>query len=133
MYPESGVVHIVRDGRDVVLSTVARRHGPDNLRDAARRWKELVLAGRRMRKNHRYREVRYEELIAAPAQTLAGVFSLLGLDASASQSLPGLRVYTHREKVWRDAMGNEDRFVFAREAGDLLVDLGYEQNDGWVG
>lgn len=133
MYPESGVVHIVRDGRDVVLSTVARRHGPNNLRDATRRWKELVLAGRRMRQNHRYREVRYEDLIAAPAQTLAEVFSLLGLDASAAGSLPGLRVYTHREKVWRDAMGNEDRFAFAREAGDLLVDLGYERNDGWVG
>jgi hypothetical protein len=63
---------------------------------------------------------------------MAGVFSLLGLEASAAETLPGLRVYTHREKVWRDTMGKEDRLVFAREAGDLLIELGYERNDGWV-
>jgi hypothetical protein len=132
MYPETGVVHIVRDSRDVVLSTVARRHGPNNLRDAARRWKELVLSGRRMQKNYRYQEVRNEQLISAPTRSMAGVFSLLGLEASAAETLPGLRVYTHREKVWRDTMGKEDRLVFAREAGDLLIELGYERNDGWV-
>jgi hypothetical protein len=132
MYPESGVVHIVRDGRDVVLSTVARRHGPDNLRDATRRWKEMVLAGRRMKKNHRYQEIRYEELIGDPAKSMAGIFSLLGLEARAAEDLPGLRIYTHREKVWRDAMSEEDRLVFRREAGDLLIALGYEGNDDWV-
>ncbi len=132
MYPESGVVHIVRDGRDVVLSTVARRQGPNNLRDAARRWKELVLAGRRMRKSHRYWEARYEELIAAPAPILNDVFCLLGLNASAAESLPGLNIYNHRENVWRNAMTQEDKVVFAREAGDLLIELGYEKDDRWV-
>ena len=37
MYPECVIIHIVRDGRDVALSTVALRRGPNNVRDAARR------------------------------------------------------------------------------------------------
>ena len=32
---------------------------------------------------------------------------------------------------WRDAFTGEDRRVFKEEAGDLLVELGYEKDLGW--
>jgi hypothetical protein len=34
--------------------------------------------------------------------------------------------------AWRDALGPYERWAFAREAGLLLVELGYEQDDAWV-
>jgi Sulfotransferase family len=54
MYPECAIIHIVRDGRDVTLSTISLRSGPNNVRDAARRWKDMVLGSRRLENQHRY-------------------------------------------------------------------------------
>jgi hypothetical protein len=41
-------------------------------------------------------------------------------------------IYRHREKVWRDGLTKQDKIVFAKEAGDLLIALGYEKDDAWV-
>ena len=133
MYPECAIVHIVRDGRDVALSTISLRNGPNNVRDAARRWKDMILSSRRLEDRRRYREIRYEDLIAAPQQTMAEIFTLLGFTASAWVTPPDMGIYRHREKVWRDGLTKKDKIIFAKEAGDLLIALGYENNDGWVG
>jgi hypothetical protein len=132
MYPECGMIHIVRDGRDVALSTTSVRSGPNNVFDAARRWKEMVRSGRRLAENRRYLEVRYEGLIAVPEETMKSVFSLLGFSASAAGHLPGLKIYGHRENVWRENMAPRDRRDFDKVAGDLLIELGYEKDNGWV-
>ena len=132
MHPECALIHIVRDGRDVALSTVSLRTGPNNVRDAARRWREMVLRGRRLHDNSNYLEVRYEDLIAAPARVLKTVFGALGFDACAASNLPGLKVYGHREKVWRSGLAKKDKRDFAKEAGDLLIQLGYEKDNAWV-
>ncbi|MGE5216459.1 MAG: sulfotransferase family protein [Chloroflexota bacterium] len=133
MYPDCAIIHIVRDGRDVALSTISVRLGPKNVRHAARRWKDMVLSSRRLEKNRRYLEIRYEELITAPEQTLDSVFTVLGFDERPSASLPGLKIYRHREKVWRTGLTMNDKITFAKEAGDLLIELGYEKDDAWVG
>ncbi|MGH7872410.1 MAG: sulfotransferase family protein, partial [Candidatus Binatia bacterium] len=133
MYPECGIVHIVRDGRDVALSTVSLREGPNTVRVAARRWKEMVLSGRRMLGSDKYLELRYEDLIAHPTQNMETVFAFLGLDVRAAGDLPGLKIYSHRERVWRDTMTQQAKADFAKEAGDLLIELGYEKDDRWLG
>jgi hypothetical protein len=33
---------------------------------------------------------------------------------------------------WHECFTPEDRAFFHREAGDLLVELGYESSDAWV-
>ena len=132
MYPESALIHIVRDGRDVALSTVSLRTGPNNVRDAARRWREMVLRGRQIHGNSNYVEVRYEDLIATPARVLKTVFDALGFDTCAASNPPGLKVYGHREKVWRSGLAKKDKCDFAKEAGDLLIQLGYEEDDACV-
>lgn len=42
------------------------------------------------------------------------------------------RFKDHRLQQWRDAMSVEDRAFFHREAGDLLIELGYEESAAWV-
>lgn len=37
-----------------------------------------------------------------------------------------------RVRSWRDAFSREDRTFFRDEAGDLLIELGYERSDAWV-
>jgi len=133
MYPECAVLHIVRDGRDVAVSTITMKQGPSHVRAAARRWRDMVLSGRRLRGHARYLEIRYEDLIAAPDEILKLVFAALAVDGGAARALPGLNIYTHREKVWRAALAAPERRAFAEEAGDLLIELGYEKDGAWIG
>jgi len=44
-----------------------------------------------------------------------------------------LKIYGHREKVWRAGLAESDRRAFAEEGGDLLIELGYEKDDAWIG
>jgi Sulfotransferase family len=132
MYPECPIIHIVRDGRDVTLSTVSVRNGPNNVRDAARRWKDMVLSCRRLQDQRGYLEIRYEDLIAEPQRTMARVFAALGFGKNTAVMPPEMEIYRHREKVWRAGLSKKEKIIFAKEAGDLLISLGYEKDDAWV-
>ena len=135
LYPGAWCIHILRDGRDVAASNLSLQWGPASVRDAGRRWKKLVLQGRRNLDLDRlkYRELRYEDLIESPGQVLRGIFSFLGLSADVDEILSRFKVYDQRVGAWRSAFSLEDRKIFAKEAGDLLIELGYEKDYAWVG
>lgn len=89
-WPDARMVHVVRDGRDVVCSM--REHpdrrwadgrwvkelNPRPVEEYARRWVADTAAGMRWRGDPRYLEVRYEDLVRAPETTLAAVLAFLG-------------------------------------------------------
>ena len=89
LFPEARFVHIVRDGRDVVLSFQSLTWGPDAAIEAALRWRNWVELGRAAARDSgedKYMEVRYEELAAdAPADSAGRlrvpVARVLGSDA----------------------------------------------------
>lgn len=99
LFPQAKVVHLIRDGRDVVVSSLyheARSTGtPVAGRDAAalrdsvaayaRVWRENVSTARASAAERPatagYHEVRYESLHAAPEATLTELFGFLGLEA----------------------------------------------------
>ncbi|MBA3474240.1 MAG: sulfotransferase, partial [Rubrobacter sp.] len=39
LLPEARFIHVVRDGRDVALSSMGLWFGPDSIEEAARRWR----------------------------------------------------------------------------------------------
>ena len=155
LFPSTKVVHLIRDGRDVTLavldwaidSTKGRIKGPartplwsDNPVAAAALWWECqVGAGRRdgPELGLAYREVRYEALVARPAETLRDVVGFLELPfdermlsyrlqpegRAAAERLPptpGLR-------DWRTQMPPDDLELVEAIVGDLLSELGYER------
>ena len=93
LFPDSPLIHIIRDGRDVVASLQEmpwkdERSGQpmDIVRDveaAAATWVECVRTGLSMRdfpaSSTFYHEIRYEALIADPAPVLANLLDFLGL------------------------------------------------------
>jgi hypothetical protein len=95
-FPEALVVHIVRDGRDVVCSM--REHPdwrwvdgswqkvlvPRPLAWYAQRWVEDTAAGMAWRGDGRYVEVRYEDLVADPTAALRSVCERAGIPADAT-------------------------------------------------
>jgi len=154
LFPWARVLHIIRDGRDVTLSTLSwanERKGPGRFRlwqeeplaVCALWWKWQVSAGRRDRAafGEQYREIRYERLVAEPAVVTAEIATFLDLDEGAEMARfhegrtrdePGLSAKKAwlppipGLRDWRSMMGPRDVELFEALAGDLLETLGYE-------
>lgn len=88
-FPNARIIHVIRDGRDVVCSlrTHRRRRVVDGeiqpietmmpLRLCMDRWIEAVEAGIALRGDRRYFEVYYEELVANPMNTIKAICEFL--------------------------------------------------------
>ena len=193
LYPDSKIIHIIRDGRDVAISnlhaswnSVRDRGGPvdmepeeTRLRDEyledregflksgqsifieprinqlARSWNTVVGKGRRDGKalfGENYFEIRYEDLLDGPRSELDRLFGFLGVGQNISaideiveenrfekrsggrspgeeDSTSFLRKGVHGD--WEGVFNKRDRKIFEERAGELLVNLGYEQDTNW--
>jgi hypothetical protein len=149
LFPEARFVHIIRDGRDVVLSFKSLTWGPDAAIEAALRWRNWVELGQAAGRDlgpEGYMEVRYEDLAADAPAVLSGVCEFLSLEYSDEM----LRYTEHADQIidanyfpeghsrirmpptkglrdWRTEMEREDLVKFELVAGDLLDRLGYER------
>lgn len=156
IFPSARFVHIVRDGRDVALSLLRAPFGPENLGTAAVYWSALVRAGRRdgaALGAARYREIRYEDLLADPGTVLGSLLEFLGeaplegtpridrLERDERPAIFGARsaargaaagvvsssdVVVANAGKWRHDLDPRGRVLFESIAGDLLAELGYE-------
>jgi len=137
VYPGARFIHIIRDGRDVARSLLAKPWGPDSVEAAASEWRGSVRAGRAQGPSPaRYRELRYEELLARPEDSIRSLFGWLGLgvddavidqalgEAHTALSVDATRPATGSGK-WREAFGPRELAAFERTAGDLRAELGY--------
>lgn len=80
LLPEARFVHVVRDGRDVALSSMGLWFGPDSIEEAARRWRSVIEEARRQsRKLPHYLEIRYEDLVSNTEPALRKVSDFVGL------------------------------------------------------
>jgi hypothetical protein len=80
LFPDCQVVHVVRDGRDVVASH-RQRFGYVAAVKAARKWPVYVRTARsaaRRLEPGRYHEVRYEELVTDTEATMRKLLDFLG-------------------------------------------------------
>lgn len=138
LYPDARIVHIIRDGRDVARSIAAQPWGPESVTDAAREWRDSVEAGRRAGLTpERYREVRYEALLADPQTEIASLYGWLGLEAGPAELAAALAESRREENVdargiggvasgkWRGGLDWRELEAFIAVAGTLLAELGY--------
>ena len=155
-FPWAKFVHIVRDGRDVALSTLdwaKPDRGPGRFRlwqsepvvTCALSWRWHVTTGKRDGRLFgpaRYLEVRYEDLVAEPEATLHSIASFLELPFAPEMLAyhdgkvrrePGLSSKsrwlppTSGLRDWRTQMESRDVELFEAVAGDLLAALGYDR------
>jgi len=135
-YPDAWYVHIVRDGRDVVRSILESPFGTDDPTDAAGYWVDAVRKVEQQRwRLPRFREVRYEQLVADPVGEVRGLFEWMGLavdadvnDRLAQRAATEVSRYSSSEPIGPGKWTRFDQRVLAEVqnvAADLLADLGY--------
>jgi hypothetical protein len=161
-FPGARFIHMIRDGRDTVCSLRTHpRHKVVNgeliplktwhpLQTCIDRWVDDVRAARAYRHDPRYLEVRYEDLVGRPRETLERVFTfieepfeqqVLDYHVMRGQSRDVVNfpqnpeattaMYTHAVSRWRKDLSSEDVALFKQDAGPLLVELGYATDDNW--
>lgn len=122
--------------------------------ELARSWSTFV--GRAMQDGHSllgndYHQVHYEDLLREPIAKVRGVLEFLGAISTEevarrcvetasfekkSSRKPGEEDPTsfYRKGIagdWKGVFTKEDRQAFREEAGELLIELGYEKDDEW--
>lgn len=150
IFPSCKFIHIYRDGRDVALSWLRIAYGPENVFTAANAWKAFVNEGRRVGENlspDTYFEVKYENLITNPEETMKGICTFLNEPFSDAMLKPNVlerrgrraiigqtrasyvaksEIVSMNHSKWKREMSRSDRVVFESIADDLLTSLGYE-------
>jgi hypothetical protein len=150
LIPDALIVHIIRDGRDVAVSLKKigwirpfpwDRKG--SLLVSGLFWKWMVLKGRNYGRKigPDYMEVRYEELVEKPRETLAEISKFIGEDLDydrilsqpmdsvkspnssfrGDENLKGLRPVGR----WKTLLSPSEVAELEGGIGDLLTDLGY--------
>ena len=137
VFPGAKVVHIVRDGRDVVLSMRKASHllVEKNWYFAARDWRDHVQLARRAGDQlgaGRYLEIKDEELLRDPVDVFRTLLRFLNTGADAEAQLDRVRdgirkkIRANNHDKWRTQMPAGATKIVERVAGDLLADLGYD-------
>lgn len=118
--PEARFVHLIRDGRDVVLSRMSVWMSErSNIRKMTQYWKTHLEQGRKDAKelNH-YMEIRYEDLVSDPESVLAQVCDFCELSLHPDQ----LKFYersTERLDELKDI--KHHRLISAQERRDMFA------------
>ena len=151
LFPDARFVHLIRDGRDAALSFLSvpaglMTEGWGHPRDAAGfacQWATEVASARELGARvggQRYRELRYEALVADPEGELRAVCAFAGLEYDPAmldyvgQTDSARKAHQQRlnepprqnVREWRTEMSESDRHAFEEVAGALLAELGYE-------
>jgi hypothetical protein len=114
--PEAHIVHIIRDGRDVALSLRASWFSPaQDMAALARVWAGQIRTTRQqVAGRDRYTEVRYEELLAEPADALRRICTAIDLDYDPAM-LTYHRAAATRLSELRDAVLPDGVTVISRQ------------------
>lgn len=153
-FPRARLVHVVRDGRDVVCSLRreafskiehAAWDSPEAARACALQWRRAVAAGLRWRGHPAYHEIRYEDLVRTPEPVLRALLDFLGLpwEPAMLTAVPAAddghetkaasRIFRHSIGRWQSDLPSVDRAAIGPLVQPVLVRLGYASSKGWAG
>ncbi|MFZ4451054.1 GSCFA domain-containing protein [Salibacterium aidingense] len=161
IFPNAKFLHVIRDGRDVASSLlnmnwVSANGEPlwyvQNLENASKYWSDVVRKGIEDGQNpilkDRLMLVKYEDLILSTEETMKNIIEFLGeaweskvLDyhtvergfepKESSTDQVANKINTNALHRWNRSFSEADKDIFKKEAGDLLIKLGYEIDYSW--
>ena len=160
MFPNVRVIILIRDGRDTVTSYINSWGGQSIFRRLVKRWAARIHEIRALQQfverngiKDQMCTVRYEDLLDDAPKQLRRIFEFLEIpaddypwDSLASVPVLGSSTMKKDDQVhWKPvrkpksfnptgkwvAWSNYEKRVFKRYANDLLIELGYAEDDKW--
>lgn len=127
---------------------------PGQVAEMAREWKTHMSRAAQDGRNllgADYHQVRYEDLLVEPVAQARKVLNFLGADSSEEVTKKCVDAVSFEKKAsrkpgeedptsfyrkgvsgdWKGVFTSEDRRAFKQEAGELLIELGYERDADW--
>lgn len=101
VFPEAKIIHLVRDGRDVAESLNRIFKGKESVWANAHRWTRDVMACHAFKQRvpaEAFLDVKYEDLVRAPAQEVSRIFTFLGVgdaDVGTASAVPDTTLRRH--------------------------------------
>lgn len=145
-FPDSKFIHILRDGRDVALSWKKVRFGPEHFYPLAESWKKYIEKVEDLKfsvDSNRIHEVKYEDILVNPGETISTICSFLGekfyprmmsfykkpkkypTDKRNEENLSRPLLKDNMDK-WKTQSTPRNLRVFECVAGETLEKYGYE-------
>jgi hypothetical protein len=155
LFPSSPLIHIIRDGRDVVRSLLEKTWAsPDGTLHpisqdptaAATYWRTTVELGHKAAQADRVRrnflEIRYEDLVTHPIPIMRRIIAHVGEKWSEriprfheidDPLYPGVQRPISSASVgkWKQALDEPTKQAIKENAGELLIELKYARNHDW--
>lgn len=156
MFPESPLIHVIRDGRDVVASLLSMdwrnfdgkpMEYTQNTKKAALFWSGAITIGRKFAISSTsasavYYEIRYEDLVLEPELHLRQLFKFIdepwnpvvleyykkkhNLAKESSTTQVTQQLYTSSIGRWKKDLTPDQLEDIDSVTGDLLIELGYK-------
>jgi len=159
-FPNMKFIHIIRDGRDtacslrthpkrkIVNGKIMPAHNINPFDWCIRRWVTCINLGKKWRESDNYIEVKYEELLRSPVDTMQDLFQFLNVSMIPKEDLlsfykyekdedhyanieVGRSIYEKSIGRWKKDMNEDEKEMFKHMAGKLLMELKYEENMSW--
>lgn len=127
-------LHVIRDGRDVALSSMQLPWGQNSFYACGKDWAKYVREAKNFEAKfnpRKYLNVFYEQLLQDPVAELTKIRDFLGSDLSdtclrqAGKSMAN-DSYTNNFFKWKTKMSESELRCYEAVAGDELMSLGYD-------
>lgn len=130
LFPRSKFIWLIRDGRDVALSLMAKPWGRKNIYSCAQYWKECNrdtdMKAVLQSENLLYK-VRYEDLIDNPVLEISKLYEFLEEDFDPNFLSEHFKDVRRDNKYhWKTRLNREDIELFDSVAASTLRKFGYE-------
>ena len=148
IFPDAKILHLVRDGRDVVLSQKSIEWMSGNLPKLVLDWQWKTTIAHKVGAvlGRDFLELRYEDLVREPERSLRAICdfldepydpTMLEYSDSAEAVVPEESLKWHRNSVkapdpsqlnkWKRGLSKPERILFEQLAGKTLDLFGYER------
>ncbi len=148
LFPEAKFLHLVRDGRDVIISQRNISWMSNSVPRLAEEWKWKTTICSKVGKvlgTRKYLEIKYEDLVISPEVELKKICKffneeyderILRYSDDAKNIVPNESLKWHQNSVqtpdknkiskWKNILSKSDRIIFEQIAGSTLKEYGYE-------
>lgn len=106
LYPDAKIIYMIRDGRNTVSSLMKMPWRPRGLIRNAKFWQRYVNFGTKLKERYKnqtqnFYQIKFEELLTQPQESLQRLTSFLELDFELSMIKGSENIFSNWEATWK--------------------------------